>query len=364
MWKTHGGLNKETLERISDDKHRLSQRYKSNALKQAISIVSSTKKALKSTRKHTNNIPQFNGDLILDAKFISIEETELIDFDLIIRMSTLRKGKKIDLVTKKTNPFNKWKSFVGSKLIQGCSLNENQITVWFDIEDVSLKSTGNVIGVDLGVNKLITTSEKQFIGTDIKSLLTTIKTRKSNSISKKKSLKCRTNEFNRLINQLPWDTMKTLVVEDLHNLKHGKKQNRGKQFRKAIASWIYRQVLNRLEQKAQENRVLFVKVPPAYTSQVCPNCGTEHKDNRKGENFKCITCNHTDDADYIGASNILAKHLGNFRKLSGAYSPRSSKGYFSIKYLTLPLKCFFLFFYFFINFRMNFVYYQFNGFIW
>jgi putative transposase len=100
-----------------------------------------------------------------------------------------------------------------------------------------------------------------------------------------------------------------LGVEALSDMKRGKQRNRGKQFRKALAPWTYRRVLDRIGHKAQENRVRLVAVPPAYTSQMCPACGKVARENRRGENFRCIACHHTGDADFIGATNILVRTL-------------------------------------------------------
>jgi len=73
-----------------------------------------------------------------------------------------------------------------------------------------------------------------------------------------------------------------------------------------MAPWAYRQVINRMELKAQENRVCLVKVPPANTSRTCPACGGVSKKNRVGEEFVCIGCGYTADADFVGAQNVLA----------------------------------------------------------
>jgi transposase len=40
-----------------------------------------------------------------------------------------------------------------------------------------------------------------------------------------------------------------------------------------------------------------------------PACGEEDRRNRKGEMFRCIACDHTGDADFIGARNILTKTI-------------------------------------------------------
>lgn len=50
----------------------------------------------------------------------------------------------------------------------------------------------------------------------------------------------------------------------------------------------------------------LVAVPPAYTSQRCPNCGHVAKENRKSQSaFCCVECGHSANADHIGAINVL-----------------------------------------------------------
>jgi putative transposase len=53
-----------------------------------------------------------------------------------------------------------------------------------------------------------------------------------------------------------------------------------------------------------------LKVPPQYTSRTCSICGHEAKENRKTqEQFTCINCGHTENADINAAKNILAAGL-------------------------------------------------------
>ena len=105
------------------------------------------------------------------------------------------------------------------------------------------------------------------------------------------------------------DLIKVLGIEELKDLKKGKSKNRSKKFRTAIAPWVYSQILRRIKEKAEENRVLVVSVPSAYTSQTCPICGMVSKLNRKGEKFKCIACGHTADANHVGSLNVLTRTL-------------------------------------------------------
>lgn len=164
LWETRGSLNKATLDRVQNTT--LSQRYKSQALRQALQVVVLTRKSLKSNKKF-GSCPHFSGNPKLDAKFITIEDGEK-SFDLAIKLSTLTKGKRITLLTKKTKPLNKWLSFPSSKLIQGCELTKDKIILFVELE--AQEKQGKSLGVDLGINKLLTTSDKQFLGTRFKDI--------------------------------------------------------------------------------------------------------------------------------------------------------------------------------------------------
>jgi putative transposase len=127
---------------------------------------------------------------------------------------------------------------------------------------------------------------------------------------------CFENLINRAINQLPLAGVKVIGVEALHDMKRSKQKKRGKSFRKAMAPWTYHRVLTRIENKAQENRVLLTKLDPANTSRTCPACGAVHKDNRRGEKFLCLTCDHAGDADTFGAQNVLTRTLATLSSVT------------------------------------------------
>jgi len=310
LWATRGKLDKGTLARLKNT--RLSERYKSQALKQALETVIATKKSAKELGKRVS-IPTFTGSAVLDAKFVTIQEGEK-SFDLAIQLSTLNKGKRITLLTKKTAMFNKWMQPL-AKLIQGCALSENSLVIWVELPGFTCKTKGDVLGVDLGVNKLLSDSDGNHYGKEFRDLRDKIRHKRSGSEGHKRACREREQFINKAIKLLPFDRLKAIGVEDLRNLKKGKKPNRSKSFRKAMVPWTYRHCLNRISNLAQENRVLLVSVDPANTSRTCPMCGAVHKENRKGEVFRCITCNHTGDADTVGSLNILARTLETLRSL-------------------------------------------------
>ena len=315
LWKERGGLNAATLNRLSDTE--LSVRYKSQALKQAIEIVVATRKAAKLMHKRVQ-CPVFRGLIVLDAKFVTIEEGRG-SFDLVIRLSSLVPGQRIMLPTRKTAVLNKWLAMPGARLIQGCALSEDRLVLWVEIPDAPLRADGEMVALDIGMNKMLSDSSGNHWGRDFKAILLKICGRRPGSKGRQRTSAERKNYIGRTLNRLPWKRLSVVGVEALADMKRGKRKNRSKAFRKAVAPWLYRQVLTQIEQHAQANRVRLVRVDPANTSRTCPSCGGCDKLNRRGEDFLCIACGHQGDADTIGARNILARTLAT---LGSVESPR------------------------------------------
>jgi IS605 OrfB family transposase len=323
LWQTPGCLDGKTLARLPKGRTRLSERFKSAAQKQALEIVSSTKKAAWATGV-VAGLPYFKGPAILDAKFVSVEDGKG-SFDLIIKISSLTKGQRIVIPTRHTEVTRKWLAKPLAKLVQGCSLSEDSLVLWVDLPNLPDKVEGECLGMDIGVNKLLSTSDGQHFGRDFKAIRDKIRRRKLGSKGRARAHREREHFINRTLNLLPWSTMRVLGIEDLSDMKRGKGK-RGKSFRKAMAPWTYRQVLNRASHKAQENRVLLVAVNPANTSRTCPVCKMVSKLSRKGEQFKCISCLHEEDADTVGALEILDRTL---RFLGSLASPRPKMSFTS-----------------------------------
>lgn len=304
-------FDSDTQKLVSPGETRLSANLRGSAFKKALSIHNAPKKLNKTTKTH--KIPTYSGAVDLTQRTCTIlQNSSLKEFDLLIRVSSLKKGKTLVLTCKKHAHLNKLLSEAGAALSSSASLYPDRITIFVDAVDKELKSTGKILGVDLGKNKLISLSSGTFLGTDTSKVCDAVKTAKQKSKQKLHARRHRDQYIREAVNQLPWDFLQTLVLEDLKGIKQGKQKNRGKVFRKAMAPWAVRQAINWIEYKAQRNGVRVVFVDPANTSRCCPRCGTVSEDNRQGEKFACISCGHVADADYVGACNILAKHLGTF----------------------------------------------------
>ena len=304
LWQNPGALDKETLARLPAGSTRLQSMQKDQALRQALSIVSATHK---STRARSAEVacPRFRGMAVL-CHGVTIE-TGHGSFDLVIRLSTLRPRERIIIPTRKTGVLNKWLSMPGARIVQSCALSEKGIVVWVEFPKPEVRESGDVIGIDVGIAKLIATSEEKAIGTDWRQIAARVRRRRPGSRRKRRARIARREYINRAVRQLPWHRLCAIGFEDLKGLKKGKSRTRSKHFRKAAAPWSYRQVRQRIECLAAENRVLPIAVDPRGTSRICPVCGEDDRRNRKGEVFRCVACDHTGDADFVGARNVSTK---------------------------------------------------------
>jgi putative transposase len=77
---------------------------------------------------------------------------------------------------------------------------------------------------------------------------------------------------------------------------------------KAILDQGWFEFRRQLDYKLNWNGGMLVAVPPQYTSQTCPCCGHVAKENRQTQaKFECVECSYANNADIVGAMNILAR---------------------------------------------------------
>lgn len=75
--------------------------------------------------------------------------------------------------------------------------------------------------------------------------------------------------------------------------------------KKVVSLWTYYELQLMISYKATLNGINVYKVDANNTSQKCSLCGYTNKENRKKqENFKCMKCGFTTNADYNASINI------------------------------------------------------------
>jgi IS605 OrfB family transposase len=99
-----------------------------------------------------------------------------------------------------------------------------------------------------------------------------------------------------------------IVMEDLLGIRDRSKRKK-KKFRARTHRWPFAFLQYCIEYKAIGAGITFSLVSPAYTSQICPKCGHISKSNRKRSQFRCVACNHSDNADRNAAISIAARSI-------------------------------------------------------
>lgn len=203
---------------------------------------------------------------------------------------------------------------------------------------VNVKDT---IGIDIGLNKLITSSDGEVIEQNPKIVKMTKKMRRKQinrdnlqgylrKINKNKNFELNDKHFNRLQNKLSTFVKcdnrykikqflngrenTEIVMEDL---KISNTATYNKEVNTLLKKMHIQQIKNDIIKYSKEKGIKITLVNPAYTSQECPICGYISKDNRKTqEKFCCVHCHHTDNADHNASINIMNRKNNKEIKLN------------------------------------------------
>jgi len=248
----------------------------------------------------------------LDSRFIKIDLDNDTSFDGWITFSSIGNKMKVTIPFKKSKHFNKL--LKRGKMKSGIRLSKKQMTFMFDLPEAQKKTTGNTLGVDIGLNKAISCSNgiqstQCNHGHDLKSITEKLSRKKKGSKNFKKTQAHRKNYINWTINQLKFSSVKELKLENIKNLRKYKKTGR------MLGHWTYTALYDKLKSKCEEQGVLVLYVSPNYTSQQCSKCGWTDPSNRNGDKFRCTSCEFEHNADLNAAINISRKEILNERHL-------------------------------------------------
>jgi putative transposase len=107
-----------------------------------------------------------------------------------------------------------------------------------------------------------------------------------------------------------------LLVRNMSRSAKGSTAAPGRQVRqksglnRSILDQGWAEFRRQLEYKVQWSGGMLLAVPPHHTSQTCPDCGQVAKENRKTQAFfKCVACGYTNNADLVGAINVIERGL-------------------------------------------------------
>lgn len=287
----------------------ISARLKQCAYKQSTQILKSVKKRQLKGKKVSK--PRLTKQVMeLDERFISIIEEPNKTFDGFMQVSSLGDKIIIKLPFKKHRHILQLESegFQRKKSVRILFEDNRYFVDFFYSKDIEENPSKKLVGCDMGIKKLLVTSDGHYLGEGLEPLIRKIKRKKQNSKAYKRALKERDQYINRVVRELP-DSH--IVMEDLTGIVQGTRKRLNKEFRKTISRWTYSQVMSRIENHCARKGFLVHKVDPSYTSQTCSKCGFVHRSNRNGEVFRCTKCGYTSDADYNASLNILTRFISS-----------------------------------------------------
>ncbi len=198
-----------------------------------------------------------------------------------------------------------------------------EASIIYECEEQTLINTGKSVGIDLGVRKLITTSDNDKYISDLDIDRINNKLRKE----QKKLSRCKlhSNNFNKQRKRLAkiyqykdnymldniHKATKAIVseydviyMEDLDIIDLLSKQKIKKQKRKMLTSCLGK-ITTLLEYKCERYGKILKKIDRYYpSSQTCNKCGKTYKV-KSNEIYRCPHCKLIIDRDYNAAINIL-----------------------------------------------------------
>lgn len=219
-----------------------------------------------------------------------------------------------------------WKPIAGTLVFRDRRLYLN-LVVEKESPPTLSSSTSDFLGIDRGINNILTCSNNQFFNsTHLRKVKGKYQYQRKvlqskgtpSARIKLKRIAGRERRFvsdinHRLSKVIAESDYKVFVLENLHKMT-GKKK--GRRFNRKLGNWSFRQFAEFLEYKAEGlgKRVVFVN--PKYTSQMCSRCGHREKSNRKNSNFKCRRCLFELNADLNAARNIAKLGISEFSRLT------------------------------------------------
>ena len=176
-----------------------------------------------------------------------------------------------------------------------------------------------VLGVDLGINNLAVTSDKQFFKSgkvkNIKRKFKFLRTKlqAKGTKSAKRLLKKISGKEKRFMANINHCISKQIVNNFdgckivMENLKGIRKRNRGRTMNYWISNWSYFQLQSFIEYKATMKGIEIERVNPFLTSQLCSKCG--YLGSRNHSLFSCSHCGYSLNSDLNASQNLASPIL-------------------------------------------------------
>lgn len=317
-------LRKNQLQRIVYHQSRLDYpNFSSQLTIRAIDVVSCSYKIKKD--RHKPNGFKKTSAVVYDERILSFKDNTIniwttegrLKIPIIIynkELFKLRKG-QCDLVLSNSNFY---------------------LMCTIDLPEPELVESKDVIGVDLGVNKIATVSDGTvYSGDQIKKKRQQFHDHRSrlqkcgtrSAIRRIKNVGKKESRFRKDVNhciskqlvEKAKGSLSALTLEELKGIND--RVTVRKSQRNERLSWSFFQLRSFIEYKAKEAGVQVLIVPSPYTSQTCADCGHCEKKNRKSQSyFSCMKCGFSMNADLNASKNIRNLGLQSINLLFAAHA--------------------------------------------
>lgn len=221
--------------------------------------------------------------------------------------------------------------------------NRIEIIGCYDIEvnKVDKNEVKDIIGIDIGLNKLITCSDGEIVEQNPKIInkLNRIVNKQANRQRLEEHLKIKLNDEDYKLSDNRYlksqTKLSTFVKTDnrykikqflkgrendlivMEDLKIGYSKTHSKQVNYLLKRLKIQNIKTDLLKYCDDFGINTTKINPAFTSQQCPVCESISKENRKTqEMFCCVNCGHTNNADLNASINIKNRYSDDRIKLS------------------------------------------------
>lgn len=293
----------------------ISARLKQCAAKQALAVVKSQRKKKNKTKPVVNSL-----SMELDSRFVNLE-FDSNSFDIWINLTSLGNKLKLAIPACTHYHFNKFADWTIKKSIRIRFANNQLLADLYFEKVVEPSDKTKAKSFDIGYKKLLVDSDGVHYGKGFEALCHKISQKQQGSKAFKKALVERDCYINLTIKEAGIADCGTIAIELLKDVKKDsrKKRTMRKSFMNKLQRWTYSKIISRIKLTSEELGVQVIEINPRNTSRTCPSCRHIDKASRHGELFKCTACSYSNDADFVGAFNILDRAQQNMV----AVAPRS-----------------------------------------
>lgn len=231
-----------------------------------------------------------------------------------IQLTTVAGRKKYSV--KVPEYFHKYFSWKVKTVVTGIHRRLCRIKVVVENGFVNPINNKNVLGIDLGINNFVVCSDYTIIKANkikrikrryayLRQKLQAMGTRSAKH--KLKRLSGRERRFmadynhclSKKIIEKPFGFF---AMEDLKNIRNGRKSRK---FNRMRSNWAYYQFRQFLRYKSEDRGKRIILVDPRFTSLRCSKCGFIDKANRNKGFFHCKSCGFSHNADFNASFNIF-----------------------------------------------------------